>query len=284
MYEDKKNYYRANPPTSRYRHNVDDALGLADLDTLRRAVAEKRFEVYLQPKVSFQDRSLRGAEALVRYRNQDGSIEVPDQFIPALEEARLIYYLDFYMFNFVCREIRTWLEQGYRVVPVAVNFSRYTFLERNYVEKLLDIWKKYDIPQSLLEIEITESVGNVDSDYLLKIINDIRAAGFAVAIDDFGVKYANLSLFKSVDIDTLKLDRSMIGQLTESRKSRILIQSLSQICKSMHTQLVVEGVETEEQFFILRELGCDCAQGFLFGKPMPVEQYVSWLSKHRSKD
>lgn len=276
MYEDKKQYYRTNPPTARYRYSVDDVVGLASPEQLEQAIRENRMLLYLQPKVSFLDRKLTGAEALVRYKSPDGAIVAPDSFIPALEEMRLIDRVDFLIYENTCRLLHDILSRKGTPVPISVNFSRYTLLKKDFLEKLKGIWQKYDIPQNLVEIEITESVENVDGGSLLRIIQEIRDAGFSVAIDDFGVKYANLALLKSVDLNTLKLDKSLLNELETSKKACILIQSLAQICRSMHVELVVEGVETEEQFKILRGLKCDVAQGYLFSKPLPLKDFFDW--------
>lgn len=283
MYEDKKKYYRSNPLSRRYRYNVDDALGLANEEAILEAIENHRFLVYFQPKVRFLDRQLIGAEALVRYWSLDGMVEGPDHFIPALEETRLIHHVDFFVFDCVCRLIQIWLQKGYEVVPIAVNFSRYTLLEKDYIKKLNEIWEKYQIPRSLIEIEITESVENIDGSSMIEIISQIKEAGFSIAIDDFGVKYANLALLNSIEIDTLKLDKSLVDYLESNNKSCILIQSLAQICKNMQIHFIVEGVETEKQFEILRGLGCYGAQGYLFSRPIPLNEYESWLLKSNLK-
>lgn len=273
MYQNKKRYYQVHRPTARYRYEVDDLLGLADTDRLRQALREKRFLIYMQPKVRFEDRKLIGAEALVRYLSPEGRIVAPDAFIPAMESARLTKFVDFFVFSSTCKIIQEWLKEGRAVVPVSVNFSRYTLMEPDFIDTLLKRWEQYNVPKKLIELEITESVETVDMDYMYMIMEKIQRAGFAVAIDDFGVKYANLALLKSSDVSTLKLDKSLINELATSRKTQILINSVAQACRDMEIHFIVEGVETEEQFEILRELECYGAQGYLFSKPVPPEKY-----------
>lgn len=273
MYQNKKRYYQLHPPTARYRYQVDDLLGLAEVGHLRQALREERFLIYMQPKVRFEDRKLIGAEALVRYLSPEGHVVAPDAFIPAMESARLTKFVDFFVFSGTCKIIQDWLKEGRAVVPVSVNFSRYTLMEPDFIDILLRRWEQYHIPKKLIELEITESVETVDMDYMYSIMEKIRRAGFAVAIDDFGVKYANLALLKSSDVSTLKLDKSLIEELATSRKTRILINSVAQACRDMEIHFIVEGVETEEQFEILRELECYGAQGYLFSKPVPPETY-----------
>lgn len=278
MYESKKRYYHNNQPTGRYRYHIDDTLDLEKSDALMKALEENRFLVYFQPKVSVGDRSLIGAEALVRYLSHSGKIEAPDYFIPALENARLVSHIDLFVLDKTCEIVSEWLEKGYRVPPVSVNFSRYTLLKKDFVEKISETWKKHNISKEMIEIEITESVEDVDGGYMEWIIRKIRQAGFSVSIDDFGVKYANLALLKNVDIDTLKLDRSMLVNIGKQKKTCSLIGSMVQFCAEMGIRFIVEGVETEEQFRILQNLKCTGAQGFLFGRPMPAEEYQKLLT------
>ncbi|WP_066687057.1 EAL domain-containing protein [Christensenella intestinihominis] len=277
MYENKKKYYH-NQSVGRYRCYTDDTLELKKGEALVRALKENRFIVYFQPKVSVEDRSLIGAEALVRYLGHSGKIEEPDHFIPVLENARLISNIDLFVLDKTCEMVSEWLENGYRVPPVSVNFSRYTLLEKDFVGKISETWKRHAISQEMIEIEITESVEDVGEEYMEWIIREIKKAGFSVSIDDFGVKYANLALLKNVDIDTLKLDRSMLVNIGEQKKTCSLIGSVVQFCAEMGIQFIAEGVETEEQFRILQELKCTGAQGFLFGRPMPAEEYRKLLS------
>lgn len=278
MYEDKRRYYRENPQTIRYRRSVDEALRLADEGALQRALGEERFLVYLQTKHSFDDRRLVGAEALIRYRGADGALVMPDAFIPTLEQSKCIKHLDFYVFSQICMRMRDWMQQHKPVVPVAVNFSRYTLLEKNFVERLKAIRARCGVPERLVEIEITENGDGADQSYVFSIVERLKAAGFRVGIDDFGVKYANLMFFTGAPIDTLKLDKSLLINLRRNEKTQVMIKALAQICRSMDIAFVIEGVETEEQFRILKNLHCGGAQGYLFSRPMPLAEYeMRWL-------
>lgn len=272
MYADKKQYYHGQPGL-RYRHNNDDILGLTKPGALLSMIEEGRFLVYFQPKVSVYSGRQIGAEALIRLNTPSGAIVAPDQFIPILEQARLISQIDFYVFDRVCASIARWRAEGLHVTPVSVNFSRYSLTEKQFHTRLREIWSRYDIPQELVEIEVTESV-EADDDYnFFHVIQETRESGFSVSIDDFGVRHANLSLFTAMDFDVLKIDRSLVTELPTNFKARAIIQSVADICRKMGIRLIAEGVETEEQLTLLKELNCSGAQGYLFSRPLPISEY-----------
>ncbi len=273
MYEDKKGHYRKNLPSDRYRHYNDDVFCLTEPGSLKKRLLEGEFLIYLQPKVSFADRAVSGAEALVRYRQEDGSVVAPAQFLPVLEDARLIGVLDFFVFDQICARISQWIGEGRAVVPVSVNFSRYTLAEQDFLTRLEEVLGKYPIERKWIVIEVTESVKGVEGMNLLTLIDSLRAAGFTISIDDFGVDFANLSLFSSADFDELKLDKSLVSSIVTNQKTQLVIESVMSICQRMGIRVVAEGVETEEQFEILRKNGYGQAQGYLFSKPLPIQEY-----------
>ncbi|MCQ4638069.1 sensor domain-containing phosphodiesterase [Anaerovorax odorimutans] len=274
MYADKKAYYRKNPQTSRYRYINDHFLELSNPQTLYALLSDGAFPVYFQPKLSFADRHLAGAEALVRYVDKNGTMVSPAQFIPVLESARLIYMLDFYVFRYVCRTLQIWQNEGRTVIPVSVNFSRYTLTQAHFLENLLEIWHSYDIPQNLILIEITEGAESELSSEIVTILKQVKDAGFSISIDDFGVKYANLSLFTSMDFDELKIDKSLVDDVVKNEKAQLLIQTIVELCKKLGINLVAEGVETEDQFDMLHRFACDIAQGYLFSRPLPLDEFI----------
>lgn len=284
MYKDKMNYYRSKPESIRYRSSTDKMLEISKRPVLLQKIFDKRFEVYLQPKVNFTERKVIGAEALIRYRDDHDQLVMPSEFIPVIENAKNIHYIDFYVFYFICGKIKEWLEKGFTVAPVSVNFSRYTLVLPEFISYLEDVWQKFRIPKELIEIEIVENVENVNSEFLISIMKRIREAGYPVSIDDFGVKYANIALFINVDLDTLKLDRSLVADLTTNIKSRWVIGSIVKMCRDLNIQSIVEGVETEEQFEILKELYCDGAQGYLISRPIPATEYEEKFLCKKKKD
>lgn len=273
MYEDKKLFYRKNKKASRYRHHSDEVLQLANPMILQAEIDKQQFVVYLQPKISSLDRTAVGAEALIRYMSKDGGLVLPGHFLPVLEEAKTISQIDFYVFDLVCTKIKEWSENGKRSVPVSVNFSRYSLVQPNFLEKLKDICQKHGISPTYLEIEITEHVGDVEGTDMSQLITALRREGFGVAIDDFGTDYANLSLLSAVEFNVLKLDRSVVQDVAENDKTQEIIKSIVEICKKMGITLVAEGIEKEEQLEALSSCGVDLVQGYLFSKPIPIEEY-----------
>lgn len=273
MYEDKKDFYRRNKISNRYRHHDDEVLQLANPEVLREEINRQQFVVYLQPKVSSSDRTAVGAEALIRYQSRDGSLVLPGNFLPVLEEAKSISMIDFYVFDFVCSKIKEWVIEGKKGFPVSVNFSRYSLIQPSFIEHLTEICQKHEISPTCLEIEITESVRDVDGIDISKLIIRLRQEGFGVTIDDFGTEYANLSLLSSIEFDVLKLDRSMVKDIIKNPKARSIIESIAGICQNMGIQLVAEGIEEEAQLEMLRSCGVELVQGYLFSKPIPIEEY-----------
>lgn len=272
MYEDKKEYYRHNSNAYRYRHENDNMLALCNMKTLKEEISNEHFEVFLQPKVDF-DRLIIGAEALIRYRDSDNNLIMPNNFITLFENSRVISILDYYVFEKICKIIKQWIKQAYDIKPISVNFSRYTLKNIDFVDRLNEIWNRYRIPKYLLEIEIIENDEEMSSDILHQVLQRIKLEGYSLSIDDFGARYSNIALFIDNDLDTLKIDRSLMKNIVANERAQLLISSFAQICNNLNIQLIVEGVETEEQFKLLKQLNCDGVQGYLISKPIPIDEY-----------
>lgn len=273
MYTDKKKFYYGKEKTSRYRHNLDDTLNLANYSALQEALTAGQFCIYFQPKISLDTEEFIGSEALIRYINQAGEIIAPNNFIPILEEARLIKMLDLYVFEEVCKQINIWKERKLRVKPVSINLSRSTLSYHFLADQLLALITKHNIDISLLELEVTETA-EVDNQLVFsQALEKLKEYGFSISIDDFGVRNASLSLFTTINFDILKLDRSLVKTLAQNQKARILIRSLAVICSDLGIKLIAEGVETLEQLDILKELRCNEVQGYLFSKPLPLNDF-----------
>ena len=273
MYTDKKKFYYGKEKTSRYRHNLDDILNLANYSALQEALTDGQFCIYFQPKISLDTEEFIGSEALIRYINQAGEIIAPNNFIPILEEARLIKMLDLYVFEEVCKQINIWKERKLRVKPVSINLSRSTLSYHFLADQLLALITKHNIDISLLELEVTETA-EVDNQLVFsQALEKLKEYGFSISIDDFGVRNASLSLFTTINFDILKLDRSLVKTLAQNQKARILIRSLAVICSDLGIKLIAEGVETLEQLDILKELRCNEVQGYLFSKPLPLNDF-----------
>ncbi len=235
-----------------------------------------RFTVYFQPKIEMESGGLVGAEALVRGLDAQGGVIPPAQFIEGMEKSGEIRELDLFVMERALSYLERWREEGHELVPVSINFSRTTLLNPTSPAAALALKSHYpQLSEELLMIEITETAGDVGEETLSDAMNRFRQFGFRFALDDFGSRYANLSIFSNVKFNEIKLDRSLIRDLPGNPISRTLVQDIARICRDEGMRCVAEGVETEKQRQILIEAGCRCAQGYYYDRPMPAAMFES---------
>ncbi len=236
------------------------------------ALKNHEFLVYLQPKYLLADESLAGAEALVRWKTANSFI-FPSDFIPVFEQNGFIVKLDMYMFDAVCKIIRSWLDSGKVPVTVSVNFSRVHLNNPTFVEELCSIADSYGVPRHLLEIEITETVMYDNIDILIGVLDRLHFSDFTVSMDDFGTGYSSLGMLKNLTVDVIKMDRTFFVNAQDITRSKTVVSSVMDMAKRLGIHTVAEGVETKEHVDLLRELGCDIVQGYYYAKPMIVEEF-----------
>ncbi|MBO5524497.1 MAG: EAL domain-containing protein [Roseburia sp.] len=241
------------------------------------ALEAGEFEVYYQPKVSMKTRKITGAEALIRW-NHDGKVVSPGEFIPICEKTGQVQKLDFYVLETVCRHIKEWLERGIGVVTVSVNFSKHHFVEDTVAEHINRVAEKWGIPKQYLEIEFTETAYIEGSENLSSSINKLHGYGISASMDDFGTGYSSLSMLQNMSFDTLKLDKSFLdnGAVDEER-SRVVIGNIIHMAKELDMSIVSEGIETESELEYMKGMNCDIAQGYLFDKPLPHDEFEKRL-------
>ncbi|MCR5356300.1 MAG: EAL domain-containing protein [Lachnospiraceae bacterium] len=245
----------------------------------REAILRREFKVYYQPKVDLTTGRISGCEALVRWQKGDQLIP-PIDFIPVLESEGMICELDFYVLERVCENIVGWLEKGIAPARVSVNFSKHHLRNPNLVHDITDILSKYEINPSYLEIELTESAGSDDYKILSQFTDTLKEHGIATSIDDFGTGYSSLSLLKDLSINVIKIDKSFVDNIaSEDKRDRIILQSILTMITGLGMGVIAEGCEDKEQARILKEMGCNMIQGFLFDKPMPGEEYTKKLAE-----
>lgn len=271
MYRQKRDYYRLQGG-SRYRAEMDDLLRLAQPGTLEQMLDDGKVVTYWQPKYSLKDGRICGAEALVRLRHGDEVLS-PGQFMPLLESLHRTYVLDYFVFEDACRFLRRQLDAGLPVVPVSSNFSRNTFVMPDFLDRLEAIRRRYDVPLPLLQVEITETVDAADHASFQEMARRLHAHGFCLAIDDFGVAHANLATLAEVDFSVLKLDKRLIHSLESNPRLLKILEMLIVTSHALHINTVAEGVERHEQLDILSGMGCHEVQGFLFSRPLPLEEF-----------
>ncbi len=245
------------------------------------AIANKEFVVYYQPKVRLENKTLCGSEALVRWLRNDQLIS-PMDFIPVFEREGTICILDFYVFERVCQDIRSWLDSGIEPVRISTNFSKLHLHNRQLSKDILDLLEKYQIDPKYIEIELTESSGYEDFEALSEFIDTMNQHGIYTAIDDFGTGYSSLNLLKNLNIQIIKLDKSFLHtSFGQDKSDEVVIKTIINMAQDLGMQVVCEGVETAKQAEVLEKLNCHMVQGFLYDKPLPHDEYEKRLVEHR---
>ncbi len=250
-------------------------------DIFQDALEKEEFLVFYQPKVELKKYRLNGAEALCRWKHE-GKMILPYRFIPVLENNGDIVRLDFYMLGHVCRDLKRWIEEGLKAVPVSVNLSRCHLGDPDLLSHITEIVDGYGVPHELIEIELTETTTDVDYQELKNLVTGLRERGFATSVDDFGVGYSSMNLLHELPWSIIKIDRSFIpvgDGSTEDEKRKVLLKSIIEMVNSLDLKSIAEGVETAEQVILLKENGCYYVQGYYFDKPMPVEDFETRLAQ-----
>lgn len=247
------------------RHEIESQMELA--------LQNNDFKVYYQPKFDLKTNKISGSEALVRWAHAEKGLIAPDDFIPIFEENQFILKLDFYVFEHVCIHIRKMMDLGKTIYPVSINFSRLHLCSNDMLDKLQSLITKYQVPPSYLEIELTESALQMDDNTMLTLLIKLHKMGFKISMDDFGSGLSSLNLLRTLPCDILKLDKEFFQQGSSTKRERIVITMIVKMARELHMTIVSEGVETEEQAEFLRSIHCDLAQGYLFSKPIPADEY-----------
>ena len=248
------------------------------------ALEKGEFVVFYQPKFWTQDGGLAGAEALVRWKQEDGTLLPPGAFVPLFEENGFIVQLDRYVFEQVCKDVKRWMEQGLYVLPISSNMSRKNIVIENIAYEYDAIISEFGIPKNLVALELTETAF-VESDSIIGyFVTKMNERGFNIIMDDFGMGFSSLGLLIKMDIDTLKLDRSLVRDIDNNDKSRAVVGLVIRLMHKWNVKVNAEGVETSRQLENLSRLRCDEVQGYYFAKPMPADEYEKLLSRTQETD
>lgn len=246
-----------------------------------RALEQGEFLVFLPPQVCLADRRLHGAEALIRWQGPDGKMIYPDEFIPLFEQNGFIRELDLFVLDTVCSWIRRRLDDGKKVPPISINQSKALFFHANYVETVLGIASRHDVPPHLLHVEVTESMAWLDEEAFIRTLDALRRAGIGLSLDDFGKGYSSMAMLHSFGFDTIKLDRAFLAPGQEKQRSVwIIISSLVDMARRLGIEILCEGVETEDQLQKLLASHCKYGQGYLFSPPMDLEAFDAYVDAH----
>ena len=249
---------------------------------MQSALLNGEFHVYLQPKVSMITSRVYGAEALSRWIHPVEGLRRPDTYIPILEESGFIVQLDMYMFEEVCKLKARWYEAGeeFASIPISINMSRLHLYRKEFVDDLVEIAQRYGINPDELELEITESVYLNDFSELVQVVDKLQKCGFYVSIDDFGSGYSALNMLKDIPVDIIKIDKEFLQLSANSERGKKVIKNIIILCKELKLNVIVEGVETEEQIQFLTSFGCEIAQGFYYSRPISVADFEAYIRAH----
>ena len=242
-------------------------------DLVDYALEYKEFVVYYQPKIDLLTGKIKGAEALVRWISPIKGFMSPAEFIPLFEKNGFIAKLDFYVFERVFSDLRKWLDEGKKIVPISINLSRVHLSDGSFIEKLEKLLKQYHIDPKIVEIELTESVFMENISSIIEVMHQLKKIGFLISIDDFGSGYSSLRLLRDLPVDYLKLDKEFLDNGDSSIREQIIIMNVIRMAKTLGIKVVSEGVETATQATFLKSCACDLVQGFYYARPMPLEDF-----------
>ena len=253
------------------------------VEDFHRAIREEQFQVYYQPKFDVRPEIpfLTSAEALVRWVHPELGMISPGIFVPLFEDNGLVQELDIYVWEHAAAQIEDWKSRFGFIVPVSVNVSRIDILDPNLIGTLQRILSQRGLHPTEFLLEITESAYTQDSEQIIETVNRLRDLGFRIEMDDFGTGYSSLNMISSLPIDALKLDMQFIRNAFRERKDTRLLEAMIQLAESFEVPTIAEGVETAEQVFTLKAMGCDIIQGYYFSRPLPAEEFEAYLLENR---
>lgn len=240
---------------------------------LEKALVNQEFELYLQPQIDIETNAVVGAEALCRWENAHLGKVSPQRFIPVMECSGLVVALDFFMLEQACLLLRRWAREGRPLLPISVNQSRIHLTRPDYVEKVAAMLRRYRVEPGYITFELTESAFYENREMIWRTSEKLRTLGVKLAIDDYGTGYSDLTLLKDCRVDILKIDKVILDLADQKDRDRVILKKTIELAGALQIEVLCEGVERWEQVSLLREMGCSLVQGFLYARPMPVEEY-----------
>lgn len=253
------------------RKQISDEIEIEQ--TMDKALENGEFKMYLQPKFDIQTLRIVGAEALVRWINPQKGIVSPDTFIPIFEKNGFIEQLDMFMLESACKQIKEWQRLMMPVIPISINQSRQYIHRPAHMRALIDMLKNYNVPSSLIEIEITETAFFDSQVEMAEVVKELHANGFTISMDDFGTGCSSLNMLQNTMIDVLKIDKNFFSQSIDSARGKTIVGSVIAMANDLKIEVVAEGIETNEQIEFLRNTSCQTGQGYYFSKPITVSDF-----------
>lgn len=251
-------------------HNTLEKYNL--LKGLRHAIDNGELVLHYQPKVDGKTGDLVGMEALVRWQHPEKGLLYPADFIPMAEETGLIKYVDEWVLNSACTQLKTWRELGFTNLRLAVNLSAWQFKEQHLPEIIMNVLSEKGLDSSCLELEITETAAMENLKFTVNTLGKLINMGVSISIDDFGTGYSSLNYLKHFPINFLKIDQSFVADILEDKNTYAIVKAIIDVAHTLNLKVIAEGVETREQLLLLQQLDCDELQGFYISKPLPVEE------------
>jgi diguanylate cyclase (GGDEF)-like protein/PAS domain S-box-containing protein len=245
---------------------------------LRRALERREFSLHYQPKIDLTSGQPCGAEALLRWNHPERGRVAPVEFIPVLEETGLIVPVGEWVLKRACEDLKRWQGMGAPSMPVAVNLSARQFRQHDLEERIRTIVAAAGIDPSLIELEITESQLMHDPDHAIRVLRALGDAGVRIAIDDFGTGYSSLAYLTRFPLASLKIDRSFVADVLDDEADATIVRTIVDMAHTLGFTVIAEGVELDSQAAFLRKLGCEQAQGFLFARPMPADEFSTLIT------
>lgn len=259
---------------------LDEFLKNAKIDNkLKEVDFSQNFTMNFQPQFHTTDKMLRGVEALIRWKDENGKMIRPDVFIPIAEKNGTIVPIGTWVMEESIRIYAGWKKKYHYPMLMSLNVSAIQYKQQDFIEKVVQILEKYDVSPCEIELEITESILIDDFKEITEKLAQLRNIGIKISLDDFGTGYSSLSYLKGLPIDTLKIDKTFIDTVITDENTRIITESIIYMVKKLGFETIAEGVETQEQFDYLNAIDCDNIQGYYLGKPMPPEEIEELIKK-----
>jgi EAL domain-containing protein (putative c-di-GMP-specific phosphodiesterase class I) len=250
---------------------------------LRHALEKEEFRLFFQPQIDLHTQNIIGVEALLRWEHPERGLLSPEEFIPFAEETGLIESIGNWVLEKACEEAKRWQTLGLPAVRVAVNLSMRQFVAKDFVGQVSNILTEKGLDADYLELEITERFLAHDVDQAEQILRDLHKLGLQLSVDDFGTGYSSLNYLKRYPLNTLKIDKSFVQDISTENDGSTIVEAIIAMGQSLKLNVIAEGVETDEQICFLRGRGCDWVQGYLFSLPLSANDIIKWLRKNNSK-
>lgn len=262
-----------------YNENLGEPKGFFIMEMeLEKAIQQEEFELYYQPLIDVKTRKLQGFEALIRWNHPKKGFIPPIKFIPLAEETGLIEKIGEFVLEKACQQQLEWQEKGYGNHKVYVNLSIKQFKDKNFINRIKQILKETGVDPTLIGLELTESTLIDDMETTTHKLHELNSLNLSIAIDDFGTGYSSLGYLIDFPIQRLKIDRTFIKVIEKNNRIEAIVAAINTMAESLNIEVVAEGIETESQFEIVKNLGCEIVQGYLFDPPLPTKEIeLKWF-------